>query len=356
MLPLITDSQIIDPVHAFWFLFSTSFNCNHRLKFSETTMQMQSGAKKAKAVSLSPNGQVKREMAEEGAAGEEVEAGGAMIAAVEGDAFEKVEITMRIDMAVLHCPLCLLPLKPPTYQCAAGHLACSSCHGDVPGKQCHACDGGGVVGVYARCPALDTFLRAAKIPCPNDLFGCRSYVAYYDVAAHQRACPHAPCSCSEPRCDFLGSPPMLLAHLVADHSWPVSKVPYGEVLTIHVPESERRHLIVAGAGEDERVFVLSVGALGVATAVSVACVRANAAAGPRYRCKLWAHAPGGAADFVHMDSAVVSSAAAPGEVAVHEAAMFLTVPPCLLHMLDAGTSKEMLLRLSITIDIDIDMP
>lgn len=67
-----------------------------------------------------------------------------------------------------------------------------------PGKQCHACGG------------------AAKILCPNDLFGCWSYVAYYDVAGHQRACPHAPCSCSESRCDFLGSPPMLLAHLVAD--------------------------------------------------------------------------------------------------------------------------------------------
>lgn len=72
-----------------------------------------------------------------------------------------------------------------------------------PGKQCHACGG------------------AAKILCPNDLFGCWSYVAYYDVAGHQRACPHAPCSCSESRCDFLGSPPMLLAHLVAD-MWLVS--------------------------------------------------------------------------------------------------------------------------------------
>uniref|UniRef100_A0A0E0BWA0 RING-type E3 ubiquitin transferase n=1 Tax=Oryza meridionalis TaxID=40149 RepID=A0A0E0BWA0_9ORYZ len=331
----------------------------------------QSGAKKAAAWVVSPNGQVKREMPVEAARGEgaaaaaagageeEVEAGG-MIAAAVGDGFEGVEISVRIDLAVLHCPLCLLPLKPPTYQCAAGHLACSSCHGDVPGKKCHTCGGGGGGGgVYARCPGLDTFLRAAKILCPNDLFGCRSYVAYHDVAAHQRACPHAPCSCSEPRCDFLGSPPMLLAHLVADHSWPVSKVPYGEVLTIHVPESERRHLVVAGAagGDDERVFVLSVGALGVARAVSVACVRANAAAGPRYRCKLWAHAPGGgAADFVHMDSAVASSAAAPGgEVAVDEEARFLMVPPCFLHLLDAGTSKEMLIRLSISIDTDIDM-
>ncbi|KAF0918377.1 hypothetical protein E2562_023539 [Oryza meyeriana var. granulata] len=328
---------------------------------SPSTMQHgePSGAKKAWVVL--PNGQVKREMVKaaraEGAgagAGEKV-GEGAMIAAAEGDAFERVEISMRIDMAVLHCPLCLLPLKPPTYQCAAGHLACSRCHGDAPERQCHACggddDGGG--GVYARCPALDTFLRAAKILCPNDLFGCRSYVAYYDVGDHQRACPYAPCSCSEPRCDFLGSPPMLLAHLIADHSWPVSKVRYGEALTIHVPESERRHLVVAE--EDERVFVLCVGAVGMARAVSVACVRANAAAGPRYRCKLWAHAAddaaNGAVDFVHMESEVASSAA-PGEVAVDEEAIFLTVPPCLLHPLhDTGTSKEMLLRLSISIGI-----
>ncbi|XP_015698958.2 putative E3 ubiquitin-protein ligase SINA-like 9 [Oryza brachyantha] len=324
--------------------FAKKASTQHAGDTHSTMQHRHDGGNKAWVVL--PCGQVKREVVEQprGAAdGDEAAGEGAMIAVAAADG-ERVEISMRIDMAVLHCPLCLLLLKPPTYQCAAGHLACSSCHGDgAVERACHTCGG----GVYARCPALDTFLRAAKAPCPYDMFGCRSYVAYYDVGGHQRACPHAPCSCSEPRCDFLGSPPMLLAHLIADHSWPVSKVRYGEALTIHVPESERRHLVVAG--EDERVFVLSVGPLGVARAVSVACVRANAAAGPRYRCKLWAHAPGdGAVDFVHMDSEVASSAA-PREVAVDEDAMFLTVPPCLLHLHEAGASKERILRLSIDI-------
>uniref|UniRef100_A0A0D9ZWF2 SIAH-type domain-containing protein n=1 Tax=Oryza glumipatula TaxID=40148 RepID=A0A0D9ZWF2_9ORYZ len=139
----------------------------------------QSGAKKAAWV-VSPNGQVKREMAVEAARGEGAAAGA-------GEEEEK-----RIDLAVLHCPLCLLP------SFRGGALGVQQLPWRRPGKQCNACGG------------------AAKILCPNDLFGCWSY-----VAGHQRACPHAPCSCSEPRCDFLGSPPMLLAHLVAD-MWLVS--------------------------------------------------------------------------------------------------------------------------------------
>uniref|UniRef100_A0A0E0PJR6 non-specific serine/threonine protein kinase n=1 Tax=Oryza rufipogon TaxID=4529 RepID=A0A0E0PJR6_ORYRU len=135
----------------------------------------QSGAKKAAWV-VSPNGQVKREKAVEVARGEGAAAGA-------GEEEEK-----RIDLAVL---------------LRSGALGVQQLPWRRPGKQCHACGG------------------AAKILCPNDLFGCWSYVAYYDVAGHQRACPHAPCSCSEPRCDFLGSPPMLLAHLVAD-MWLVS--------------------------------------------------------------------------------------------------------------------------------------
>uniref|UniRef100_A0A0E0IHI6 non-specific serine/threonine protein kinase n=1 Tax=Oryza nivara TaxID=4536 RepID=A0A0E0IHI6_ORYNI len=135
----------------------------------------QSGAKKAAWV-VSPNGQVKREKAVEAARGEGAAAGA-------GEEEEK-----RIDLAVL---------------LRGGALGVQQLPWRRPGKQCHACGG------------------AAKILCPNDLFGCWSYVAYYDVAGHQRACPHAPCSCSEPRCDFLGSPPMLLAHLVAD-MWLVS--------------------------------------------------------------------------------------------------------------------------------------
>uniref|UniRef100_A0A0E0DP13 Protein kinase domain-containing protein n=1 Tax=Oryza meridionalis TaxID=40149 RepID=A0A0E0DP13_9ORYZ len=168
----------------------------------------QSGAKKAAWV-VSPNGQVKRQMAVEAARGEGAAAGA-------GEEEEK-----RIDLAVLHCPLCLLPscssnpsdilllvvvLSFDSARLVAiswravrgGALGVQQLPWRRPGKQCNACGG------------------AAKILCPNDLFGCWSY-----VAGHQRACPHAPCSCSEPRCDFLGSPPMLLSHLVAD-MWLVS--------------------------------------------------------------------------------------------------------------------------------------
>lgn len=28
----------------------------------------------------------------------------------------RVEVTVKIDMAKLHCPICILPLKPPIFQ------------------------------------------------------------------------------------------------------------------------------------------------------------------------------------------------------------------------------------------------
>jgi E3 ubiquitin-protein ligase SIAH1 len=71
----------------------------------------ESRAKKARLAL--PNGHVKQEVvASESAAGGEG-GGGAVVAA---EYASRVELAVRIEMRVLHCPLCTLPFKPPVRQ------------------------------------------------------------------------------------------------------------------------------------------------------------------------------------------------------------------------------------------------
>ncbi|EEC69847.1 hypothetical protein OsI_00183 [Oryza sativa Indica Group] len=246
---------------------------------------------------------------------------GAMVVAPEPEA-----IAVRIDMAMLHCPICFLPLKPPIFQCDAGHMACSNCRGKVAGGRCHSCEGVGVGVVYARSRAMEAFVSSTKIQCPYQAHGCRSYVTYYAVDDHQRACPHAPCSCPEPGCGFAGSP----------------------------GTPRRGAFLPRGQGrEDKRVFLLAMAAVGAASAVTLVRVAASAETAARYRCKMWANAPAaaaaavagaasGKADMVMVDMEVASSGVAPGGVAVEEAT-FLAVPPKMLH----GEHKEIILGICI---------
>uniref|UniRef100_A0A0E0BWA4 RING-type E3 ubiquitin transferase n=1 Tax=Oryza meridionalis TaxID=40149 RepID=A0A0E0BWA4_9ORYZ len=267
---------------------------------------------------------------------------GEMVVAPEPEA-----IAVRIDMAMLHCPICFLPLKPPILQCDAGHMACSNCRGKIAGGRCHSREVVGVGVVYARSRAMEAFVSSTKIQCPYQVHGCRSHVTYYAVDDHQRACPHAPCSCPEPGCGFAGSPPALLVHLAAAHSCHVDNVEYGKALSLRVPASarRRRRRLLVGE-EDKRVFLLATATVGAASAVTLVRVAASAETAARYRCKMWANAPAaaasGKADMVMVDMEVASSGAAPGGVAVEEAT-FLAVPPRMLH----GEHKEIILGICI---------
>ncbi|CAL4951165.1 unnamed protein product [Urochloa decumbens] len=262
------------------------------------------------------------------------------------------EVMVRIDILkdMLHCPLCTLPLKPPIFQCEVGHMACSGCVGQLPTNQCHSCDG----GAYAPRPAMDALFANAMVPCPHEAHGCRASVAYYQAAAHGRACPHQPCPCAEPGCAFAGSPPALLAHLAAPpHSWPVDEVRNGETLRLRVPEHEARRLLLAAAedgGGSPAAFVISVGDRGARVVpVTVACVRAPgaAAAGPQYTCKMWVTAATGKVESVlvnmEVPSAASAGAAAAGGDGDNEEASFLPVPRKLLR----GAARQMLLSIRI---------
>uniref|UniRef100_A0A0D9UW80 RING-type E3 ubiquitin transferase n=1 Tax=Leersia perrieri TaxID=77586 RepID=A0A0D9UW80_9ORYZ len=312
------------------------------------------GVKKPRLESPNTNVRIKQEAVDESVAAGEAATPPAAAAADQA----RVEVAVRIDAAVLHCPLCFLPLKPPIFQCSAGHLACGECHAKLAADaQCQACVGGGgaAAAAYAHNPALDAFASSAKIRCPNGEYGCDSYVTYFDIAAHRRACRHAPCRCPEPGCVFLAAPPSLVEHLTGVHSWPAMDITYRNVHLLRVPASERRRLLVVRrdgngvAGGESQVFLLAVarrGGAGAATAVSVSCVRANAAAaGARFTCKVWtqaaADAETGFKDTIMME-ANVRSFSVPGEVAVEEGTV-LSVPPWMMH----GKSMEMILRVRI---------
>ncbi|KAJ1282841.1 hypothetical protein BS78_03G082900 [Paspalum vaginatum] len=223
---------------------------------------------------------------------EKLEEDEATLVPVEDAAAAGVEITVRIAKAKLHCPVCTLPLKPPICQCAFGHLACGACGVQFPGTvRCYGC---GHAGGYVASTAVEDFVRSAKILCPYDAHGCRSYVAYYHVPEHQRACPHAPCLCSEPG--------------------RAARPPPGRALVARgrAASEPGQHRRVVVAGDDGAVFLLAVGALGDGPVrfVSLVCARPGgaAAAGPR---------------------------AAPGKVSVEEAAS-LVVLRRMLH----GTAAE----------------
>ncbi|RLN22297.1 hypothetical protein C2845_PM07G02540 [Panicum miliaceum] len=202
----------------------------------------------------------------------EVGATGGLDMAVEA-AESRVELTVRIDMAKLHCPRCNHPFKPPIFQflCDAGHLACSNCHGQLPKDKCYAC---GQDGAFRRNTTLEDVVNWPRILCPFDVYGCRISVPYHEFGDHQRECPCAPCGCSESGCSFVGSPPMLRVHLREAQGWPVDKIRYSRPHDLSLPESQRRRLLLA---EDGCLFlVVAVGAPG----------EANAAAGPQYTCRM----------------------------------------------------------------------
>ncbi|KAF7027088.1 hypothetical protein CFC21_039160 [Triticum aestivum] len=278
-------------------------------------------------------------------------AGGGDGGAIVGAAYiQRVELAVRIDKQVLHCPLCTLPFKPPVFQCKAGHPACGSCVALLPFGQCKACVDGG--GFFDPCPALDGVVSSTRIGCPNA--GCQWYVIYHEVAEHQKVCPHAPCRCTEPGCGYVGAPQALAGHLHTVHLVPVRAVQYGKVIKLQLPVSTTRLVLL---GDDNCVFLMTVGALGAGvTAVSVVCARARAATRPRFTCKMWVNletplaavANCGKEGMVLVDMHMRSSSS-PGAVVAAGEPTFLTVPPMYLVPV-AGDGASMEVPLYIRID------
>ncbi|KAG2560389.1 hypothetical protein PVAP13_8KG060000 [Panicum virgatum] len=105
------------------------------------------------------------------------------------------------DRDFLECSICFLPLKPPIFQCAVGHVLCSPCRDKLKDAgRCHLC-GVALAGGYRRCHAME---RVVDSDPP----------AYHALEEHLRECIHAPCHCppGSDACGFVGSTAALLDH------------------------------------------------------------------------------------------------------------------------------------------------
>ncbi|CAM0885556.1 unnamed protein product [Alopecurus aequalis] len=102
-------------------------------------------------------------------------------------------INVDLDPEALNCPRCHHPLVPPVFQCAAGHVVCSACYGNLEDKgKCVSC----VVNTgytrcliptsYTRCQSLDRVLGSARVACPHGCAAAKMH--YHEVAAHAKTC------------------------------------------------------------------------------------------------------------------------------------------------------------------------
>uniref|UniRef100_A0ACD5WQJ1 Uncharacterized protein n=1 Tax=Avena sativa TaxID=4498 RepID=A0ACD5WQJ1_AVESA len=225
------------------------------------------------------------------------------------------DTTSQIDMALLHCQACQVPLKPLLSMRAYEHVVCCVCRG------CH------------------DEVDLASIPCASKqmhVFGSDSYGVYHKSDAHTLTCHFGPCACPEPGCGVQDSPLGLLNHFSTDHFRPIIILRYGVSWNLSLPLSQSWHVVVGQ--EDQSVFLVTLGKLGaMATAVSLVCVRAEGTAAttvPQFWCKLSVEHPGG--DKVVLMASTVSSTTMLGGAPTPTQGMFLVVPQELIsgEMLD----------------------
>ncbi|KAM0857752.1 hypothetical protein ACQ4PT_048296 [Festuca glaucescens] len=134
-----------------------------------------------------------------------------------------MNITVGNAKAFLHCCVCRLPLKPPIFQCDAGHAVRSTSRDELVGRGTGRtyilCRGPG----YRRCSFIEGLVESLRVACPNAAHGCDATPSYYDLHAHRMACAHAPGTrCPVRGCAFVAPMAELLDHFTAVHGWPLT--------------------------------------------------------------------------------------------------------------------------------------
>ncbi|XP_056860000.1 E3 ubiquitin-protein ligase SINA-like 5 [Raphanus sativus] len=92
---------------------------------------------------------------------------------------------------VLDCPTCCEPLTTPIYQCANGHVACSSCC-EALRKRCAFCRSH--IGSI-RCRAMEMVIESSTVQCRYSLHGCGETTPYgRNQSSHEELCAFVPYS------------------------------------------------------------------------------------------------------------------------------------------------------------------
>ncbi|KAG0536802.1 hypothetical protein BDA96_03G094400 [Sorghum bicolor] len=152
--------------------------------------------------------------------------------------------SVTMELEVLDCPICYGPLQPPIFQCAVGHLICSSCRGKLQKpKKCHHCS---CESSYNRCHGVEKIIESIQVPCSNT--------------------------------SFSASTGLLQEHFTTEHHWPSTKCKYGWCFYADVKEGV--HVI---SSEDEQLFLLNIASEPFGCVISVFCVQPHDTE-PKSRC------------------------------------------------------------------------
>uniref|UniRef100_A0A453QK92 SIAH-type domain-containing protein n=3 Tax=Aegilops tauschii subsp. strangulata TaxID=200361 RepID=A0A453QK92_AEGTS len=317
--------------------FGFQYCCVHKLSralFSALTSTLQVSAptmenggepsNKKSRLQEEPMAAVKQERLEM----KESQGGAGALATVE-EAMQVPWVAAEVNPLFYLCFACQLPLRPPVHQCEGGHRVCGRCHGD----RCTACD---PPAAYSPFPFMDDALGAVQLPCCYRADGCGRKLMYHEAADHALQCAFAPCHCPGHGCSMWASPPALLDHIAAAHSWPVTEVGYGSPFRIAVPTPWRgggTHLLVER--NDRRLFLVTLSEFGEATAVTVVCVReGTAAAAPRFRSTVWAEVASNTEENLFRRLSTVPSSSGGGNLSGGGPPVCLLVPP------DFGSENE----------------
>ncbi|CAL5096998.1 unnamed protein product [Urochloa decumbens] len=193
------------------------------------------------------------------------------------------------DTDALDCGVCYLPLKPPIFQCAVGHVVCSLCRDKLKdNRKCHVCRG--ATGGFRRCHAMERLVDSSRVACQNAAYGCTARPPYHDQKGHQELCLHAPCQCPGEACSFIGSVEALLDHFAGVHGWPCStKIRINKISYIHLKDGFNFIRLDDDQGATTRadrqcLFLLDVKRQALSRAISVLLIHPHASVDDQQPC------------------------------------------------------------------------
>ncbi|KAJ4847546.1 hypothetical protein Tsubulata_003980 [Turnera subulata] len=186
------------------------------------------------------------------------------------DALGSVILT---ETDVLDCPVCCEPLTAPVFQCENGHTACSSCCRKLASK-CPSCSMS--IG-YNRCRAIEKVLEAAKIACPNLMYGCKERVTYSKKYDHEKTCIYAPCSCPHPGCNFVSSFRQLYLHSSSEHSGSVIQFQFNQFFPLYF--TTYCNFLVLQEVCDGVLFILNNKVERYGNVITLSCIRPSSLEG-----------------------------------------------------------------------------
>lgn len=128
---------------------------------------------------------------------------------------KKTQFSHQFDEKLLsyfECPICTSYMKPPIYQCSAGHSVCNQCRPKL--RNCYLCRG--YLG-YMRNYSFEQIGNNMEFPCSYREGGCSTILPAKDIVKHETECPLQPYQCLFNNCHWQGVYSAITNHLKMCH-------------------------------------------------------------------------------------------------------------------------------------------